>query len=66
MPQSVIEAIKMGVWDYEPQTERSQSLESTNALPGSSEKLAVLAERLRKGLPLWHPSDRVNYEQDSA
>ena len=31
--------------------------EPTTALPGSPEKVAVLAERARLGLSLWHPAD---------
>jgi hypothetical protein len=31
-------------------------------LPGSREKIDVLAERARRGLPLWHRSDRVDCE----
>ncbi len=33
----------------------------TDAPAGSPAKLEVLAERVRKGLPLWHPEDRVDY-----
>jgi len=29
----------------------------TEAIPGSPEKVAVLAYRLAEGLPLWHPGD---------
>ena len=29
----------------------------TNALPGSPEKVRVLAERVRLGVALWHPLD---------
>ena len=28
---------------------------------GSREKLDVLAERVRRGMPLWHPEDRQDY-----
>lgn len=31
--------------------------EPTEALPGSPEKMAVLEERARRGLALWHPGD---------
>jgi hypothetical protein len=31
--------------------------EPTAALPGSPEKVAVLEERARLGLALWHPAD---------
>jgi hypothetical protein len=58
---SVLEAVKMGIWDYEPPSVQDNNYSSTRALPGSNEKLAVLAERLRSGLPLWHPRDSRNY-----
>lgn len=58
MPESVLEAIKMGLWDFEPQQVDAKSFNATGALPGSSEKIDVLAERVRRGLPLWHNSDR--------
>jgi hypothetical protein len=31
--------------------------QSTSALPGSPEKVAVLEERARLGVSLWHPLD---------
>lgn len=33
----------------------------TNAPAGSREKLDILAERVRRGEPLWHPEDRSDY-----
>jgi hypothetical protein len=33
----------------------------TEAPAGSPEKLEVLAQRLREGLPLWHRNDRADY-----
>jgi hypothetical protein len=33
----------------------------TEAPAGSREKLEVLAQRVQKGLPLWHPMDRCDY-----
>ena len=35
--------------------------EATEAPAGSSEKLQILAERVAKGLPLWHHEDRPDY-----
>jgi hypothetical protein len=32
-------------------------IEPTRALPGSPEKVAVLAERARRRVSLWHPAD---------
>jgi hypothetical protein len=60
VPKSVLEAIKVGEWDYEPEELRSEFFQRTDALPGSPEKLDILADRLSQGLPLWHPSDRLN------
>ena len=61
MPNSVIEAIQLGIWDFEPEDKEFDEYASTGALPGSEEKLSVLAERLSQGQPLWHPSDRISY-----
>jgi len=62
VPQSVLEAIKAGIWDYEPEQQQSNKYDSTDALPGTHEKLAILSERVRDGLPLWHPNDRRTYD----
>ncbi len=62
MPRSVLEAIRNGEWNYEPELQASEGVEATRALPGTSEKLDVLADRLRQGMPLWHPRDRIDYE----
>lgn len=62
MPQSVLEAIKSGEWDYEPLDVLIDEFLATEALPGSHEKLEVLALRVAKGLPLWHPNDRCTYD----
>ena len=62
MPKSVLEAIQVGQWDFEPENEETE-FDSTNALPGSEEKLEVLANRIQSGLPLWHPSDRHTYDE---
>lgn len=34
---------------------------ATDAPAGSRKKLEILAERVRKGMPLWHPEDRCDY-----
>jgi hypothetical protein len=31
-------------------------------MPGSKEKIEVLASRAREGLPLWHEHDRIDYD----
>ena len=62
MPNSVLDAIREGIWDYEPDSTKQERCSSTKALPGSDEKLDILAERIKKGLPLWHPEDRRTYD----
>ena len=62
MPRSVLEAIKLGFWDYEPPDVEFNKFDASDAMPGTEEKLRVLAERVRRGLPLWHTSDRADVE----
>ena len=62
VPQSVLDAIKMGIWDFEPEKHASSEYSATHAMPGTCEKLSVLSERVRLGLPLWHPDDRRTYD----
>lgn len=62
MRDSVLEAIKQGQWDFEPETVERGEYDSTKAMPGSDEKITKLAERVRGGLPLWHPEDRISYD----
>jgi hypothetical protein len=63
--KSVLDAIKEGIWDYEPEQIDAQQYASTHAIPGTREKLRVLAERARAGLPLWHEKDRADYEDEA-
>ncbi|MCU0960539.1 MAG: hypothetical protein MUF48_10590 [Pirellulaceae bacterium] len=65
MPQSVLDAIKSGKWDYEPEERCSSDFASTRAMPGSFEKVSVLSDRVSRGLPLWHPLDRRAYDEGS-
>ncbi|HVX12639.1 MAG TPA: hypothetical protein VHC22_15775 [Pirellulales bacterium] len=62
MATSVFDAINLGVWDFEPDDSSTNHFHPTEALPGSREKLDVLAERLRLGQPLWHNADRLDCE----
>ena len=63
-PRSVLEAIKMGFWDFEPPEVESNQFDSTEAMPGTKAKLDVLAQRAQSGLPLWHPDDRDEVPED--
>lgn len=62
MQVSVLEAIREGIWDYEPQDVRADQYSATRAMPGTRAKLNVLAMRAEQGLPLWHDEDRVEYD----
>ena len=62
MPKSVLEAIKMGIWDFEPPEIEFSKFAAADAMPGTSEKLLILAERAKRGLPLWHTYDRDDVE----
>jgi hypothetical protein len=66
VPRSILEAIKQGDWSFEPPAPQAAKVDATKALPGTDEKLVVLAERLRLGLPLWHPSDRLSFDDRDA
>lgn len=65
MPRSVLDAIKLGIWNFDltEEEQRNQDVPPTAAMPGSREKVDILATRLRQGLPLWHPSDRLSYDE---
>lgn len=66
MPYSVLEAIKQGNWDFDPGDQSDLAYESTGALPGTHEKVDVLSERVRQGLPLWHPEDRRTFDDSQT
>lgn len=62
MPQTVLEAIKLGLWDFEPTDVEAEEFEACSSMPGTPAKLVALADRVRRGLPLWHPDDRQDSE----
>jgi hypothetical protein len=62
VPKSVLEAIKLGMWDFEPPDVDFNKFDAADAMPGTDEKLLVMAERVRRGLPLWHVNDRDDVE----
>jgi hypothetical protein len=62
VPNSILDAIKLGHWDFEPDQVPDTDYDATRALPGSSKKLEIMAERVQRGLPLWHPSDALSFD----
>jgi hypothetical protein len=63
--KSVLDAIREGDWDFEPEQVEQNRFAATQAIPGTREKLAVLAARARAGLPLWHENDRLDYDVEA-
>ena len=66
MAESVLDAIRRGKFNFEPEETKRDSYNRTTAMPGSDEKLNVLADRIRHGLPLWHPEDRISYDEGQS
>ncbi len=66
MRNTILEAIKQGVWDFEPEKVPFDEFEACREMPGTPGKLLALAERVRLGLPLWHPDDRQDSEEEMA
>jgi hypothetical protein len=64
--KSVLEAIREGDWYFEPADLEPSRFEATMAIPGTPEKLEVLAARVSAGLPLWHVRDRPDYDEPDA
>jgi len=62
VPRSVLEAIKLGLWEFEPTEVAEEEFTATGAMPGTKDKLAVLADRVHDGLPLWHSADREDLD----
>jgi hypothetical protein len=61
---SVLDAIREGMWDYEPPVLQPTDYASTRAMPGTNEKIDILAKRAELGLPLWHDHDRTDYDDE--
>jgi hypothetical protein len=61
MMRNVFDAILECGHDEDFLPNESDEFNATEAPAGSREKLDVLAERVQKGLPLWHPNDRCDY-----
>lgn len=62
MRKSVVEAVREGLWDFEPGELHPRQFDCTYALPGSAEKVEVMALRAERGLPLWHLEDRLTFD----
>ena len=59
--RNVFEAILECGHDEDFAPVESEDHRGTDAPAGSHEKLDVMAERIRMGVPLWHDDDRSDY-----
>jgi hypothetical protein len=66
MLKNVLDAIRDGDWFFEPEEIAPSGYQATSAIPGSDEKIAILAARVQSGLPLWHEADRPDYDEPGA
>jgi hypothetical protein len=58
---NVFEAILKYGHDEDFETFEGEEFNATEAPAGSDEKIRILAERVKRGEPLWHDSDRPDY-----
>lgn len=59
--RNVFEAILEMGHDEDFVPKETADFVGTDAPAGSRAKLDVLAERVQRGHPLWHPEDRADY-----
>jgi hypothetical protein len=59
--KNVFEAILKYGHDEDFAPKSNDDFKATQAPAGTREKLEVLADRVRRGQPLWHDDDRADY-----
>jgi hypothetical protein len=59
--RNVFEAILESGHDEDFNPEESSEFSRTDAPAGSKAKIDILAERILRGMPLWHNEDRSDY-----
>ena len=64
--KNVFEVIRSTGDDESFSPRETDEFEPTTAPVGSREKLKVMAERVERGLPLWHPRDWPEAVQDKS
>ena len=62
MPKSVLEAIKMGIWDFEPPEVEFNKFDAADAMPGTKEKLTSWPSGPNEGFRCGTRSDRDDME----
>ena len=61
MPANVFEAIRESGHDEDFLPVVTEEFIPTDVPAGSKTKVQVLADRVRKGMPLWHPKDKSDF-----
>jgi hypothetical protein len=61
-----LDAIREGDWFFEPEEIAGSRFSATHAIPGTREKIRVMTDRVREGLPIWHEKDRPDYEEPKS
>ncbi|MFZ5830893.1 MAG: hypothetical protein ACOY3P_12430 [Planctomycetota bacterium] len=61
MMRNVFDAILECGHDEDFAPAEGDQFNATDAPAGSKAKIEVLAQRVLRGLPLWHPEDRNDY-----
>jgi hypothetical protein len=59
--KNVFEAILKYGHDEDFAPKSDDAFKATQAPAGTREKLEILADRVRRGQPLWHDDDRADY-----
>ena len=59
--RNVFEAILECGHDEDFTPRATDDFNATDAPAGSRKKLDVMADRVKRGEPLWHPDDRADY-----
>lgn len=59
--RNVFEAILECGHDEDFAPAETEDFRPTDAAAGSRAKIEILAERVKNGVPLWHPDDRGDY-----
>jgi hypothetical protein len=58
--RNVFEIIELYGHDENFEPQASSEFVPTQAPAGSKQKIDILAERIQRGMPLWHPEDSTD------
>ena len=58
--RNVFEIIELYGHDENFEPHHTEDFAPTSAPAGSKQKIDILAERIQRGMPLWHPEDSTD------